>query len=575
MKNSIFTKIFTGYILLTVVIAVLIIFFVFNKLNDFYIDQQRNDIQRLSYALEPSLSDLINNNMTDRIDEFLDEQSPVINTRLTLIDEKGIVLGDSEKDPDTMENHRYRPEISDAIENGSGWSIRYSETLEHDMMYVAVRFIVDTGDSYVLRSSLYINDITALLNTIKTDIIESVLLVLFTMLLISVFISRGISKPVKLLAQSFQKVARGEFKARMNIERNDEIGQLSGSFNTMAAQLEILFEKFREKNEELDSLIGSMQEGLLLLNKDGKILLNNNSFNSIVDQQDIVDKSYWEVIRETGFNEFISKAINEKRDITEELELEDKNYICSVTFIKSKEEILVIFYDISELKRFDMLKKDLVVNVSHELHTPLTAIKGYLETLQEDSKGEQKKFIEIISRNTERLIRIVKELLTLSEVEDTNIEQTFEETDIGQVIQKTDLLFEQKIKNKGLKLSVNIEEGLRKLFADPFKLEQLFINLVENAINYTESGDIEVSAVNSDGGVKISVKDTGIGIDKEHLSRIFERFYVVNKARSRNMGGTGLGLSIVKHIVILHKGSIDVKSRPGEGTEFIISFPIK
>ncbi|MCD6155495.1 MAG: PAS domain-containing sensor histidine kinase, partial [Candidatus Atribacteria bacterium] len=213
-----------------------------------------------------------------------------------------------------------------------------------------------------------------------------------------------------------------------------------------------------------------------------------------------------------------------------------------------------------------------VVNVSHELRTPLTAIKGYVETLEEEIEGDSKRYLDIIKRHTERLINIVADLLLLSELEEKGLTQIKEEVNLEKVVKDVFKIFDQKAKEKGLKLNL-ICEGNPVVEGDAFKLEQMFINLIDNAIKYTERGEVLVYLKQTDEEVIVKVKDTGIGIPKEHLDRIFERFYVVDKSRSKKLGGTGLGLSIVKHIVLLHNGKIDVKSSPGEGTEFIITFP--
>ena len=256
------------------------------------------------------------------------------------------------------------------------------------------------------------------------------------------------------------------------------------------------------------------------------------------------------------------------------LELNNRIFLCSATSLKSKEEIVLVFHDITEIKEIEKMKRDFVANVSHELRTPLTAIKGFVETLLDEEKDLNKKhYLKIIQRHTDRLINIVKDLLLLSQLEERRSKLEIEDVNLKRLLEDISKMFIEKIKQKKLKLKIEIQKDLPLVKADPFKLEQMFINLIDNAIKYTDKGEIKISIEQIDNLIKIVVADTGIGISEKHLSRIFERFYVVDKSRSRRYGGTGLGLSIVKHVVLLHNGKIEVKSKKNKGTKFTIYLP--
>jgi two-component system phosphate regulon sensor histidine kinase PhoR len=237
------------------------------------------------------------------------------------------------------------------------------------------------------------------------------------------------------------------------------------------------------------------------------------------------------------------------------------------------DEIAVLFHDISDIRNLQNIKKDFVSNVSHEMRTPLTAIKGYAETIT-GVNGENRQYLDIIKRHTDRLINIVKDLLILSELEERDIKKDFEKVDINLLLRNTVKIFEQRILEKGLKIELMLGKDIPSISADQLKLEQAFINLIDNAVKYTESGKIRVSSILEDGSVCVQIEDTGIGIPEKHLSRLFERFYTVDKSRSRSLGGTGLGLSIVKHIVLQHTGTINVESKTDIGTIFRIALPI-
>jgi two-component system, OmpR family, phosphate regulon sensor histidine kinase PhoR len=275
-------------------------------------------------------------------------------------------------------------------------------------------------------------------------------------------------------------------------------------------------------------------------------------------------------------SKMVTELIEEKKNFTTEINMSNKNYLCTGTAIEKKDKLVLIFHDITSSRKLAQVKRDLITNISHELRTPLTSIKGYIETLEDADDKEREKYIQVIRRNTERLISMVNDLLILSELENEGRKLQIEEVDLKELIANIIKIFEPSINDKQLKFILDIQEDIPHIEADIYKIEQLLINLLDNAIKYTEKGEITISSyMLPTNKVQIEIKDTGIGLKKEDFNRIFERFYVVNKARSRQQGGTGLGLSIVKHILILHKGEIEVDSQLGVGTKFVITLPIR
>jgi two-component system phosphate regulon sensor histidine kinase PhoR len=345
----------------------------------------------------------------------------------------------------------------------------------------------------------------------------------------------------------------------------------------MVVRTKELVSELSEQKDSLNAIVSSIKEALIVINEEEKIVLMNDSFSEIFKSGGAKNKNYWEVVREPKFGEIIEIVKENKRDLTREIRINKRDFICSVTFLKRHNEVVVTLHEITEIKNTERIKKDFVSNVSHELRTPLTAIKGFVETLLSKATGESKRYLSIIERQTERLINIVKDLLKLSELEDIEkgkLEVDFSKISLKKLVDNVLGLYEKEIKDKGLKSIVKINKNVPKVKADSFKLEQLFINLIENSIRYTEKGEISINARKENKTVIIEVADTGIGMERKHLSRIFERFYVVDKSRSRELGGTGLGLSIVKHIVQLHNGEISVESKLGKGTKFTIVLPI-
>ena len=258
------------------------------------------------------------------------------------------------------------------------------------------------------------------------------------------------------------------------------------------------------------------------------------------------------------------------------LKLTGRIFLVSLSPLPVGGGTVVTFHDLSETRHLEKLKKDFIANVSHELRTPLTAIKGYAETLVEETTDSGRRYLDVIRRHTDRLIDLTSDLLTLSELEEKSLGLQKEIIDWQEMLAGIRALFEKRLLEKKLSLDISLPENLEQIAfsGDRFRLEQMFINLLENAVNYTEKGGIAVQLSTSAGRLRIEIRDSGVGIPAEHLPRLFERFYVADKARSRQTGGTGLGLAIVKHIVGLHNGEIEVQSTPGMGTVFIIAFPL-
>lgn len=573
MKRSIFYEIFSGYFLITVLFSSLFLFTSLKIIRNYYINTLATNLKNLCFTLEKSIVPFfITDTGMEQMDEYIKSLGRRIRTRITIIKADGTVLADSEKDPKTMENHRERPEVIMAMKDGAGKALRYSETVKQEMLYVAVPIKQEGEIVGIIRSSLFLKDINYLFHTLKVKMIQIVLLIVIFSFLISFALSRGLSYPVKHLVYAAQEVARGNFNIRVTLKTNNELMELANSFNYMTEKIRALFTDLSLKKEELNHIISSLQEGFVVLNQKKKIILCNDSFKDMVGDDAPEGKFLWEVLSSSRLIELINKVLVEKSNVAEEFTLGEKTFFCCITFIKPMNEVSLTFHDITAIKRLEKVKKDFVVNVSHELRTPLTIIKGFVETLEEEIDEKNRHYLEIIKRHTDRLINIVKDLLLLSELEEKNISINITSVDLKALITNLIVLFEKRLKEKGLRLKLELED-VPLIKGDPSKLEQALINLIDNAIKYTDRGEIVISLYDKSEWIEIGIKDTGIGIPASHIDRIFERFYVVNKSRSKKFGGTGLGLSIVKHIVLLHNGKIRVESRLGEGTKFTILLP--
>ncbi len=358
------------------------------------------------------------------------------------------------------------------------------------------------------------------------------------------------------------------------IDKNNWFPELVQSIKYLSEEIEKNIDFFKSSQEELNIIVDNIDASLLLIDLEGRVVFANSSLKRLVNISDLTNKFYWEIFRERDINKFFKELINNPKNLMQELTIKGVRYLCSVTYLPKRRRLILIFQDLSPIEEVKRVKKDIVANVSHELRTPLTTIKGYLETLlDEDLDDDKKYFLKIIEKNTNRLCSLVNELLILSELENKK-ELTKHKIEISRLLDEIKELFVQRLIEKDLKLKISIDSQITYIYADEFKLQQLFINLIDNAIKYSKKGNIFINIEKlSHGGIKIIIKDEGIGIPKEHLPYIFERFYVVDKSRSRQTGGSGLGLSIVKHIVKLYGGMIEVKSKPKKGTIFTIFLP--
>lgn len=572
MKKTIFFKLFSSIFLLIVLLSGLIFVFSINTVKHHYINTFTYELKNLTDVLSPTVTPLVESgNLTD-LNDLVKKIGKRINTRITVIAPDGKVLADSKENADSMENHRGRPEIREAIATGFGKSVRYSTTEMEEMLYVAIPMKSNGKLIGVLRTSLFLRDIDTLLNSLRNRLLYSIVIITLLSLLVAFMISKNISSPIKELAEASKNLANGDFSTHLRLIRNDELGELAESFNIMSEKLKSVFDELTSKKEEFKSIISSLSEGLMVIDKTGKIILCNDSFKKIVSANPL-DKFYWEILREPVLLNSIEKEIGESRHIADEIELNGKKYLFSFSSVPETEELIVILHDITKFKNLEKIKKDFIANVSHELRTPLTAIKGYLETMEDEEGTEYKRYLDIVQRHTDRLINIVNDLLQLSELEQKGIIGNLEKIDLKDTVENVFRIFKQKAEKKNIRLILDTPDSVF-FYGDPFKLEQMFVNLIDNAIKYTESGNVTVSLNIRDKRVIINVSDTGIGIPERHLDRIFERFYVVDKSRSRRGGGTGLGLSIVKHIVLLHNGKIKVWSKRGKGTTFTITLPM-
>lgn len=530
---------------------------------------------------------------TDDAISFVDEKSRLFDIRITLIEENGIVFYDSETKDTIRENHKGRPEIEDALKGKIGFSKRYSKTVGKDYYYVAEK-VSQQGFSGIMRISipydqfrLIIADFT---NTISVTIIIAVILVT---LYVSYFVKR-MTDPIAKLTASAEKIAAGDYNQEIRVQTRDEIGRLATAFNEMAKSLRINEEILKSKNEELNAILSSMVSGVVALDYNYKVLFCNEQLCDILalEKPLVVGESIFSYYRSEKIIS-LTEQIKESNQLSEEEislfpDKEERIVRVRGTALHKKERkkvgVLLVFEDITELKRVEQMKTDFVSNVTHELRTPLTSIRGFVDTLQSGAIDDPvfgRKFLNIIDIESQRLTSLIDDILTLSKIESAkesqkeggmSIGSSNEMVDVKEVAREVIALLEAK-KNDNISLELDIAREVTPYFCNRNYLKEVILNLTDNALKYTVEGRVVLTVREEEENLMIRVSDTGVGISREHLPRLFERFYRVDKGRSRKQGGTGLGLSIVKHIVELYRGKISVESELGVGTTFTVRLP--
>jgi two-component system, OmpR family, phosphate regulon sensor histidine kinase PhoR len=554
---------------LIISVVVLTVFFI-KIINNQYNQNVRNRLEKNNQFI---ISILSTNNVLDKQIFFKNNLSN-LEMRVTYIDKSGKVLMDSVADNETMDNHNNRIEVKEAREKGTSYSIRYSSSVNKNMLYVATLF----NDGYIIRSSMPVNFINSFENKYIKYYIIALICVILAAAIISSRLSQVILKPIKDLRYITWRVANGELYRRVKLISEDEIGDLGKAFNNMADKLQLSIKEVTERQNRLEAILKSMDSGVVAIDKNYKVIMINPYAKEMFRiDKDIIGQNLMDTIRDFELESIFKKNAEEYTEIKLLWPKERNLRIKTADIINDNELIgtVAVVQDITDIKRLENVRSQFVANVSHELKTPLTSIKGFAETLKFVEDPERRdKFLDIINDEAERLTRLINDILTLSSIEQHREEKS-ETINVEEIVQDVYCLMKNTAESKNIKLQILRNKDIY-IIGDRDKFKQMLINLVDNAIKYSEEGaQVFIGTDISQNKQIIWVEDTGVGMSNEHLSRIFERFYRVDKARSRAEGGTGLGLAIVKHIVLSLNGNIEVESQIGKGTKFTVSIPFK
>jgi two-component system phosphate regulon sensor histidine kinase PhoR len=569
MKNKgLFLKIFFSFGALILALGALTVIFSFSVIRTHYDRRLATELEHLGRAISNDVLRMMDG-PADTLEAFLKEEGQQTQARITIIGPDGTVLADSNREPSAMESHRYRPEVAEALEG-------FSYTVEDRMMYVGIPLRNPDGSvRAVLRFSLLTRDVEALLSEIRGGLLRAVLIVTGLALLAALLFALHLTRPIRTLVRAAEKVAGGDFKTKVHISHRDEFRVLRESFNSMTERLNGQFEDLVRYKEEVNNVIAAIREGLAVIDADGRIVLANTSFRTIFPGPPPEGLFYWEVVRSGSLQELLGRARAEKASLNAEMKIADRQVLAAVSHLPVRNGLALILHDLTDQRRVENIKRDFVINVSHELRTPLTAIAGAVELLEDEAKGNDPAVLDILRRHVVRMQLIVEDLLKLGELEAPNVRLEIGETDVKALAGRVVELYAVRAKQKGLDLKMRSAPGLPLIRADAFLLEQMLINLVDNAVKYTDKGGVTVGLRAEAGKLVVEVEDSGPGIPEAHRERVFERFYRVDKSRSRILGGTGLGLSIVKHIVQLHGGTIEVRGEEGRGSIFVVRLPLE
>ena len=509
-------------------------------------------------------------------------------SRLTLIDAIGRVIAETDRRDVEMDSHLNRSEIQEARLKGHGTSARYSRSLKMDMLYAAFLLGDPKQPKGYIRLSRSLQEVTGSINQLRQTVMQNLLLVVFFSLLLALLFSLRLISPIRKLAAFTEKARTGNVSGQIRIESRDEIGALAANINGM---VEVLHEKIRNSDEErrkLQSVFTGMAEGVMVLNPELRIETINRGMEEMIGSRsgELFGRTIIEAFRNIPLHDALGRFLTTREPVFQEISLGDETPIVldvTISAIPGEDgggqKTMLVFHDVTRLKKLERIRTDFVANVTHEIRTPLTAIIGFVETLEQgalDDRGKAREFLRTIRENAVRLNRLVDNLLILSGIELGEAKLRPERVAPGEALEQVLPLVGARLSEKKLRLLKEIPGGIPAIWADKDRLVQILLNILDNAIKFTPSGGtISVSAApGAEGFLTIRIADTGVGIPKGELPRLGERFYRADKTRAREPGGTGLGLSIVKHLMKAHGGQIGIDSTLGHGTAVSLHFPI-
>lgn len=573
MKNRIFFKLLAVFLIVIAATAGVLYVMIGNAWEaSLGLEIERNLTQKtLLFAHR------VETDKTHSLPEIAAQEGQAAGARATIIDASGKVLADSQSDPGSMENHSHRKEFIAALAGQTGKSERRSATIGIPFLYVAAPI---SGGA--VRLAYPLSDVEAVQAQVRRHLLWGSLFASLIALLVAAAASVWISRRLERIVDVAVRIERGDLRARVNDRPMDEIGRVAAAIDRTAGQIERSFAAVRSSQHQLETLLNSMQDAVIAISADGLVRWANHPMDQLVPQRTRLNAPVVETIRDPDFLAAVQAATLSKQVTTARATSVVPGRAFDVTAAPLPDGgVVAVLRDLTETERLEKTRRDFIANVSHELRTPLTSIQGYTETLLDslsENGGSTRDFLEIIRKNALRMSRLTEDLLTLARVESGETRFEPEPVPPLELLNDAEESFREITRGQGLDLKIvagpDRMEALPLVLADREAIHQVFANLIDNAVKYGSSGGrIELGARTAERGVEFYVRDFGGGVSSEHLPRLFERFYRVDKARSRESGGTGLGLAIAKHIMRAHAGSIRAESEIACGSTFLFTLP--
>lgn len=586
-KRRLLWQLYPSYLVITIVALVVVTAYASRSLKHFFLDQAASDLKARAYLLESQIQNHLDPVDKGKLDALCKEAGKRASTRITIVLPSGEVVGDSDEDPGSMDSHLDRPEVLQALREGSGVSTRYSRTLSKAMMYVGIPLKRDDRVAAVIRVSIPVSDVDDAIRNIQVRIAIGGLIIAVFAALISLLVSRKLTLPIEHIKKWAESIARGEFHFRPPASDSEEINALSDAMNQMAVELRKRIDMIVAQRNEIEAVLSSMVEGVIAVDTEERLISLNNAaaemFGCHVSEAQ--GRSIQEVVRNTVLHRFLRKALTSQKAVEKDITLSsngDRVLNVHGTVLRDAEGkrigAVVVLNDITRIQKLENIRREFVANVSHEIKTPITAIRGFVETLRNgamSNSDDTRRFLGIIEKHVERLQAIIEDLLSLSRIEQEAEKGVIplSDSNLRDILKTAIQVCDLKASARQIRIQMACEEDIQ-VRSDPPLLGQAIVNLLDNAIkNSKAETKVWVEGKRTDGEVIVTVRDQGRGIAKEHLPRLFERFYRVDRSRSRQQGGTGLGLAIVKHITQAHRGHLTVESEPGKGSTFAIHLP--
>ena len=579
MKGRLFLKIFATYLAIAVLAIGIVGFLAGSQIRAKLEQQIGNEL--MAHARIVDLYPLKD------IQAHVGEIADIARARVTILDGEGKVIVETDPEAAALGSHLERPEIQEARIRGRGSATRYSRTMKEEMIYVALP--IQKGPDIIgyIRLARPLSDVRKTIEEFTAILLQSFLIILVSSVVVAFLFSRKLTTPIRDMEHFTERLRRGETPGTLMIRSSDEIGQLAENINYMVNELQKRIAALQEEKAKVEAAFSSALDGVLILDHQGRIETVNRGMWTMIGgrYRDLVGKTPLEAFRNLGLQKALDQYRSGGLPVSQEMELGGEEPFMldvSITPVRGVDaaegKTMLVFHDMTRLKKLERMRVDFVANVTHEIKTPLTAILGFVETLQEgaiEDRETAKKFLSTIARHAERLNRLVDDLLTISNTELGELHFSFESVALSGIAQSALHMIQLKAEEKKIELTSAIPEDLPLIRADRDRLSQVLINILDNAVKFTaEGGRVTlVASPAADQEVAVRITDTGIGVPRDEISRLGERFYRVDKTRSRELGGTGLGLSIVKHLMAAHKGRIEIESQLGRGTTVSLYFP--